>query len=70
MSQPRTRSQGPPDAETSEGTEESVVPSSSSAERRMSQKLKLYPAQKDKEEETSQTQSGLMRPANATLRPH
>ena len=76
MSQPRTRSQGPPDTEISEGTEESVVSSPSSAERRMSQELqvklevlKLYPAQNDKEEETLQMQLRLMRPASATLRP-
>ena len=36
MSQPRTRSQGPPDTKNSEGAEESVVSSPSSAERRMS----------------------------------
>ena len=36
MSQPRTRSQGPPDAENGEGTEESVASSPLLAERRMS----------------------------------
>ena len=76
MSQPRTRSQGPPDAEISKGTEESAVSSPSLAERRMSPELqvklevlKLYPAQNDKEEETLQMQSRLTRPASATLRP-
>ena len=76
MSQPRTRSQGPPDAEISEGTEESVVSSQSLAEGRMSQELqvklevmKLYPAQNDKEEETLQMQLRLMRPASAMVRP-
>ena len=75
MSRPRTRSQGPPDAEISEGTEESVVSSPSLAERRMSQELqiklevlKLYPALNDKEE-TLQKQSRLKGPASATLRP-
>ena len=36
MSQPRTKSQRPPDAETNKGTEESAVPSPSSAEKGMS----------------------------------
>ena len=35
MGWPRTRSQGPPDTENSEATEESVVSSPSLAERRM-----------------------------------
>ena len=76
MSQPRTRSQGPPDAENSKGTEESVGSSPLLAERRMSRELqvklevlKLYPAQNDKEEKTLQMQSGLMRLASATFRP-
>ena len=68
----KKRSQGPPDAENSEGTEESAVSSPSLAERRMSQELqvklevlKLYPAQNNKEEETLQMQSKLMRSASA-----
>ena len=36
MSQPRTRSQGPPDTEVREDIEESAIPGSSPTERRMS----------------------------------
>ena len=63
MSQPRTRSQGPPDTEIREDIEELAIQGSPSTERRMSRELqvklevlKLYPAQKDKEGETSQMQ--------------
>ena len=76
MSQPRTRSQEPPDTEVREDIEESVIPGSSPTERRMSRELqvklevlKLYPAQKDKEGETSQMQPELTRSTSETLRP-
>ena len=72
MSQPRTRSQGLPDTEVREDIGESAIPGSSPTERRMSRELevlKLYPAQKDKEGETSQMQPELTRSTSETLRP-
>ena len=76
MSQPMTRSQGPPDMETTEDIEESEIRDSSPTERRLLQELqvelevlKLYPAQIDKEGETSHTQPELTRSASETLRP-
>ena len=76
MSQPRTRSQGLPYMEVREDIEEPAIPGSSPTERRMLQKLqvklevlRLYPAQKDKEGEISQTQPELTRSISDTMRP-
>ena len=76
MSQPRKRSQGPPDTEVREDIEESAIQGSSPTERRMSRELqvklevlKLYPTQKDKEWETSQMQPELTRSTSETSRP-
>ena len=63
MSRPRTRSQGPPEANDGEETESTVAVNPSIAERRMSQELqvklevlRLQPAHSGKGEETSQMQ--------------
>ena len=76
MCQPRTRSQELPDMEVREDIGEPAIPGSSPTERRMLQELqvklevlKLYPAQKDKEGEISQTQPELTRSTSDTLRP-
>ena len=77
MSQPRIRSQGPPDMETSEEAfEEPTNTSQSAAQRRMSQELqvklevlRLLPVQSSEEGETSQTLVRAARPASAALRP-
>ena len=77
MSLPRTRSQGPPDIETSEEAfEEPTNTSPLAAQRRMSQELqvklevlRLHPVQSSKEGETSQTLVRTARPASAMLRP-
>ena len=77
MSQPRTRSQGPPETETcEEAFEEPMTTSPSAAQRKMSQELqiklevlKLHPVQSSKEGETSQTLMRTARPASAMLRP-
>ena len=77
MSQPRTRPQGPLDAEINEESfKEPTTTSLLAAQRRMSQELqvklevlKIHPVQSSEEGETSQILMRTARPASATLRP-
>ena len=76
MSQPRTRSQGPPEMEVSEEIEQPTNQSPSTEERRMSRELQLqlevlqlHPVQNTKEGESSQMKKKTTRPASAMLRP-
>ena len=76
MSQPRTRSQSPPETEVSEEREQSTNQEPSTEERRMSRELQaklevlqLHPAQNTKEGESSQMKKRTTRPASAMLRP-
>ena len=75
MSQPRTRSQGPPET-SEEASEEPMTTSPLATQKRMSQELqvklealRLHPVQSCEESETSQTLVRTARPASATLRP-
>ena len=76
MSQPRTRSQGPPETEVSEEREQSTNQGPSTKERRISRELQvklevlqLHPAQNIEEGESLQTKRKTTRPASAALRP-
>ena len=76
MSQPRTKSQGPPEMEVSEEIEQPTNQSPSTEERRMSRELQvklevlqLQPAQNTEEGESSQMKKKTTRPASAMLRP-
>ena len=75
MSQPRTRSQGPPDVDGSKETKPSTATNPSTAKRRMSQELqvklkvlKLHPVTDCKGSETSQASMKIV-PTSVTLRP-